>query len=83
LLKLAELACAGSTPAQAAGLVLLTLLTIVFYLWGSAKSLNREGDNMKMHVTRLVAKLKPLFVAVLMTAHAILASFLGGTPMLA
>ena len=41
---------------------------------------------MKKNVTSqasLVAKLKPLFIAVVMTAHAILASFLGGSPMLA
>ena len=33
--------------------------------------------------TSLIKKLKPLFISVVMTAHAILASFLGGPPMLA
>jgi hypothetical protein len=33
--------------------------------------------------TSLKAKLRPLFVAIVMTAHAILAGFLGQAPMLA
>ena len=70
-----------------AGLVLLTVLTIGLYHWGTVQSLKlTKGGNMKKNVTSqasLVAKLKPLFIAVVMTAHAILASFLGGSPMLA
>ena len=33
--------------------------------------------------TSWIAKLEPLFKAVVMTVHAILASFLGGSPLLA
>ena len=41
---------------------------------------------MKKNITSqasLIAKLKPLFIAAVMTVYAILTSFLGGSPMLA
>lgn len=87
MFKLAELTCSGSSPVQAAGLVLLTLLAIVLYQWGTVQSLNpTKGGNMKKKFFSeigLIAKLKPLLISVVMTFHAILASFLGGSPMLA
>jgi hypothetical protein len=86
-LKLTELTCSGSTPVQVAGLVLLTLLTIGLYQWGTVQSLKlTKGGSMKkknISEASLIAKTKPLFISVVMTAHAILASFLGGPPMLA
>lgn len=87
VLKLTELTCSGSTPVQVAGLVLLTLLTIGLYHWGTVKSLKHTtGGNMKKiktSETSLSSKLAPLAISVIMTVHAILASFLGGFPMLA
>ena len=94
-LKLTELACSGSSPVQATGLVSLTMLAIGLYLWGSVKSKksNKGGDMKTMKnkktksksklPTSATNKLRGVTVAVLMTAHAILTSYLGGSPMLA
>lgn len=87
MLKLTELTCSGSSPVQVAGLVLLLALTIGLHLWGTVQSVNQmKGDNMKkknISLTSLNAKLRALFVSVILTIHAILTSFLGGSPMLA
>ena len=87
VLKLTELTCSGSTPVQVAGLVLLTMLTIGLFHWGTVQSINlTKGGNMKkknISKTSLILKLKPLFISVIMTIYAILSSFLRGSPMLA
>jgi hypothetical protein len=91
--KLTELMCSGSIPVQVAGLVLLTALAVGLYLRGTVMSLNlNNGGNMKSNTkkhqkrNRLLtgsSRLKLVSMSVIMTAHAILTSFLGGTPMLA
>lgn len=92
--KLTELTCSGSIPVQVAGLVLLTILAIGLYLWGTVMSLNiHKGGNMKIKMKfekfklkiddQYNKKLKLICISVVMTANAILASFLGGSPMLA
>jgi hypothetical protein len=79
--------CSGSTPVQLAGLVLLFLLTAVLYLCGAVSPIMlKKGDNMKRKKTSLKSqptKLRYMLAAVTMTMHSILASFLGGSPMLA
>jgi hypothetical protein len=91
--KLTELTCSGSIPVQVAGLVLLIVLAVGLYLRGTVMSLNlNNGGNMKNQAkkhkkqNRLLAgpcRLKLVSMCVIMTIHAILTSFLGGTPMLA
>jgi hypothetical protein len=45
--------------------------------------MNQYVNEKSLSVISLKARLRLLFIAVLMTAHAMLSSFLGGPPMLA
>ena len=76
------------------GLVLLLMSALGLHLWGTVMSLNlNKESNMKNNKkqtkmkhklkTRNTNKLKLMSITVVMTAHAILTSFLGGSPMLA